>query len=41
MSDARAATATGAQTTTMAAPLRCTGDRDISRFRGGANEETQ
>lgn len=39
MSDARAAA--GPQTTTMAAPLRCTGDSDISRFRGGANEETQ
>jgi len=25
----------------MAAPLRWTGDSDISRFGGGANEETQ
>ncbi|CAM5425450.1 N-acetyl-gamma-glutamyl-phosphate reductase OS=Streptomyces tendae OX=1932 GN=argC PE=3 SV=1 [Streptomyces tendae] len=39
VSDARAAA--GPQTTTMPAPLRCTGGRDISRYRGGANEETQ
>jgi hypothetical protein len=39
VSDARAAT--GPHTPTMAAPLRHTGDSDISRFRGGANEEMQ
>lgn len=39
MSDARAAT--GPQTTTMAAPARRAGDSDISRYRGGANEEMQ
>ncbi|MGW4043709.1 hypothetical protein [Streptomyces sp. NPDC004721] len=50
MSDARAAT--GPQTTggtsqavkvlgEMAAPLRCTGGSDISRYRGGANKEMQ
>ncbi|MDQ0487015.1 hypothetical protein QO019_001857 [Streptomyces thermodiastaticus] len=39
MSDARAAA--GPQTSTMPAPPRCTGGQDISRYRGGANEETQ
>ncbi|WP_330292274.1 hypothetical protein [Streptomyces sp. NBC_00576] len=50
MSDARAAT--GPQTTggtsqalkalgEKPAPLRCTGDGDMSRYRGGANEEMQ
>ncbi|MET7761016.1 hypothetical protein [Streptomyces sp. NPDC005336] len=36
MSDARAAT--GPRTTAMPAPLRRAGDRDISRYRGGASE---
>ncbi|MGY3200615.1 hypothetical protein ACVW19_001130 [Streptomyces sp. TE5632] len=39
MSDARAAA--GPQTSTMPAPLRCTGGSDISRYRGRANKETQ
>ena len=33
--------ATGPQTTTKGAPLRCTGNSDISRYGGGANKEMQ
>ncbi len=36
MSDARAAA--GSLPTTIPAPLRRAGDRDISRYRGGANK---
>jgi hypothetical protein len=39
VSDAR--TAAGPQPTSKAAPLRRAGDSNISRWRGGANKETQ